>query len=54
MAAGRGVGPLDKMIVRASGVETPLRMLSRYQAFDIETDEACLQGLQTRYADWMA
>ena len=41
------------MIVRASGVEPALRMLSRYQASDIETYEACIQGLQARYADWM-
>ncbi len=47
-------GAWDKMIVRASGVEMPLRLLSPYQNFDLETFDACIGAVRERYPDWLA
>ena len=46
-------GAYDKMIVRGSGIDMPLRLLSPYQAFDLATFEACMQALRERYPDWL-
>ena len=46
-------GGYDKMIVRASGIDMPLRLLSPYQGIDIDTFEACLDILKTNHGDWI-
>jgi dihydrodipicolinate synthase/N-acetylneuraminate lyase len=46
-------GAYDKMIVRASGIDMPLRLLSPYIGFDEETFEACVRTLRERYPDWI-
>ena len=46
-------GAWDKMIVRAGGINMPLRLLSPYHGFDLETFEACLASLKERYPDWL-
>ncbi len=46
-------GAYDKMIVRAAGVDMPLRLLSPYQGFDLETYEKCLASLKAQYPDWL-
>ena len=45
-------GAWDKMIVRASGVKMPLRLLSPYQYFDGEIFEACLASVKERFPNW--
>ena len=42
-------GAFDKMIVRASGIDMPLRMLSPYNGFDLQTFEACLAALKSEH-----
>ena len=46
-------GAYDKMIVRGSGVDMPLRLLSPYQCFDLEVFEACMRELRERFPDWL-
>jgi dihydrodipicolinate synthase/N-acetylneuraminate lyase len=46
-------GAYDKMIVRASGIDMPLRLLSPYEGFDEETYLACVRTVQERYPDWL-
>ena len=46
-------GAWDKMIVRASGIDMPLRLLSPYQGFDMETFEVCLNAVKEKYPDWL-
>ena len=56
--AARGVaridGAWDKMIVRASGIEMPLRLLPPYQGVDSESYEECFENLKARYPEWIA
>ncbi len=47
-------GAYDKMIVRASGIDMPLRLLSPYQSFPLEVFEACVAGLRAHHPDWLA
>ena len=47
-------GAWDKMIVRASGIEMPLRLLPPYQGVDSESYEECLENLKARYPEWIA
>mgnify|MGYP001180007488 CR=1 FL=1 len=52
-AGGPGMdGAYDKMIVRASGADMPLRLLSPYEGFDEETFETWLQEVRNRVPDW--
>ncbi len=46
-------GAYDKIIVRASGVDMPLRLLSPYQGVDLETYEKCVAALKAQYPDWL-
>ena len=46
-------GAYDKMIVRASGIDMPLRLLSPYRGFDDETCDAILRNLRERFPDWL-
>ena len=46
-------GAFDKMIVRASGIDMPLRMLSPYEGIDLETFDACLKSLREQFPDWL-
>lgn len=41
------------MIVRGSGIDMPLRLLSPYQPFGMATFEACMQALRENYPDWL-
>ena len=43
----------DKMIVRAGGVDMPLRLLSPYHGVDIETYEKCYETLMAKHGDWL-
>ena len=45
-------GAFDKMIVRASGIDIPLRMLSPYEGLPENVYEACVAALHEHYADW--
>ena len=52
-AAGPGMdGAYDKMIVRASGIDMPLRLLSPYESFDLETFEGWVRDVQEAVPDW--
>ena len=42
-------GAFDKMIVRASGIDMPLQMLSPYNGFDQQTFEECLAALKSEH-----
>jgi len=57
MAPARGAeridGAFDKMVVRASGIDMPLRMLSPYEGFDMATYEACIDALRQAYPTWL-
>ena len=46
-------GAYDKMIVRAGGVDMPLRMLSPYYGLDLETYERCYEALMAVHGDWL-
>lgn len=46
-------GCYDKMIVRGSGIDMPLRMLSPYQCFDMEVYELVMRNMRERYPDWL-
>ena len=46
-------GAYDKMIVRASGIDMPLQMLSPYDGFDMETYEACVSALKSKHTNML-
>ena len=46
-------GAYDKMIVRLSGIDFPLRLLSPYESFPEEVCEAVRKTLNERHPDWM-
>ena len=46
-------GAFDKMIVRASGIDMPLRLLSPYDGVDTETYEACIAALKSKHTDML-
>ena len=52
--SGRAVidGAYDKMIVRASGVDMPLRLLPPYRGFDESVYEACVAAVREDFPDW--
>jgi dihydrodipicolinate synthase/N-acetylneuraminate lyase len=45
-------GAYDKMIVRASGIDMPLRLLSPYRGFDEETLDACVKAVRQQFPEW--
>ena len=45
-------GAYDKMTVRASGGEMPLRLLSPYEGFSEEVYETWLQKVRKTVPDW--
>ena len=45
-------GCYDKMIVRGSGIDMPLKLLSPYQCFDLEVYEAVMETMRSLYPDW--
>ena len=47
------VGAWDKMIVRASGVDMPLRLLSPYHGYDEETFQACVRSVRENFPGWI-
>ena len=51
--ARRMDGAFDKMIVRASGTDMPLRMLSPYDGFDDATYQACISGLKSKHPNML-
>jgi len=53
MAYDRIDGAWDKMIVRASGIDMPLRLLSPYQGFTQEIFEECIGAVRRNYPDWL-
>ena len=46
-------GAYDKMIVRLSGLDFPLRLLSPYEWFPEEVFDACRKILEEKHADWL-
>jgi len=46
-------GAWDKMIVRASGIDMPLRLLPPYKGFDEKTFDTTVQLLKKHYPDWL-
>ncbi|MCX6623421.1 MAG: dihydrodipicolinate synthase family protein [Acidobacteria bacterium] len=46
-------GAYDKMLVRMSGIDFPLRLLSPYEQFPEETFEACWKILREKHGDWL-
>jgi dihydrodipicolinate synthase/N-acetylneuraminate lyase len=46
-------GAYDKMIVRAAGVDMPMRLLSPYQCFPEEVFEAFVKRVHDNHGDWM-
>ena len=46
-------GAYDKMIVRASGIDMPLRLLSPYESFSEEVFETFVSRLKEKHGDWM-
>lgn len=46
-------GAYDKMIVRGSGIDMPLRLLSPYRGFDLETFDACMRAVREGYPEWL-
>ena len=46
-------GAYDKMIVRAGGIDMPLRLLSPYKGVDLETYEECYKVLMAKHGDWL-
>ena len=46
-------GAFDKMIVRASGIDMPLRLLSPYDGVDTETYEACISALKSTHPNML-
>ena len=53
LARGGIDGCYDKMIVRGSGIDMPLRLLSPYKCFDMEVYEAVMQNMRERYPEWL-
>lgn len=46
-------GAWDKMIVRASGINMPLRLLSPYHGYDDAVFNACLKNVKDNFPDWI-
>jgi dihydrodipicolinate synthase/N-acetylneuraminate lyase len=46
-------GAYDKMIVRAAGVDMPLRLLSPYQGFSEKVFRACVANLRRKCPGWI-
>ncbi len=46
-------GAYDKMIQRAGGIDMPLRLLSPYQGFDLDTYERCVSNVRDNYPGWL-
>ena len=46
-------GAYDKMIVRAAGIDMPLRLLSPYHCFSDEVFEAFVKRVKDNHGDWM-
>lgn len=46
-------GAYDKMIVRASGIEMPLRLLPPYEGFSDDIYEACVRAVREGYPNWL-
>ena len=46
-------GAFDKMSMRASGIDMPLRLLSPYQSVDLETYEKAIGAVRERYPGWL-
>ncbi|PYV12431.1 MAG: hypothetical protein DMG07_17125 [Acidobacteria bacterium] len=46
-------GAYDKMIVRLSGLDMPLRLLSPYESFSEEVFRACRRALEQKHPDWL-
>ena len=46
-------GCYDKMIVRGSGIDMPLRLLSPYLCFDMEVYDSVMKLIRERYPDWL-
>ena len=46
-------GAMDKMTMKASGVDVPLRLLSPYQEIDMDIYEKCINALRTKYPEWL-
>jgi len=47
-------GVYDKMLVKFSGVDLPLRLLSPYKCFPDEVYEQCRKILVDKYPEWLA
>jgi len=47
-------GVYDKMLVKFSGVDMPLRLLSPYKCFPDEVYEQCRKILVEKYPEWLA
>ena len=45
-------GVFDKMIVRASGIDIPLKMQSPYKSVPEDVYEACVAALQKQFPEW--
>ena len=41
------------MIVRLSGLDMPLRLLSPYESFSEEVFRACRRALEQKHPDWL-
>ena len=46
-------GAVDKLVVRFSGIDFPIRLLSPYEGCPEATSEACRKILEEKYAGWM-
>ena len=46
-------GAYDKMIQRAGGIDMPIRLLSPYKGFDLETYERCISNVRDNYPGWL-
>ena len=47
-------GAYDKMIVRVSGLDMPLRLLSPYESFSEEVFRACRRALEQKHPEWLS
>lgn len=46
-------GAFDKMIVRASGIDMPIRLISPYEGFDLEMFEKCIGEVKKQHPNWL-
>ena len=46
-------GAWDKMIVRGSGIDMPIRLLSPYQGFDDDVYEQSIGAVRERFPEWL-